>query len=69
MFLIGGGVQGGVFGEDYPDVVAEDSQNRRAFRVLTDYRQGLEEILATRIGVTNIFPTKAPGTTLGVARP
>ncbi len=69
MFLIGGGVQGGVFGNDYPDIVEEDSANRRAFRVLTDYRQGLEEILATRVGVANLFPTKAPGTTLGVARP
>jgi uncharacterized protein (DUF1501 family) len=69
MFLIGGGVQGGVFGNDYPDVVAEDSNNRRAFRVLTDYRQGLEEVLNTRIGVTGLFPTMTPGTTLGVARP
>ena len=69
MFLIGGGVQGGVFGNDYPDVVEEDSNNRRAFRVLTDYRQGLDEIMATRIGVNGIFPTMAPGPTLGVARP
>lgn len=69
MLLIGAGVQGGVFGNDYPDVVAEDSNNRRAFRVLTDYRQGLSEILGTRIGVTGLFPTMVPGTTLGVARP
>lgn len=68
MFLIGGGVQGGVFGDDYPDVVEQDPNNRRAFRVMTDYRQGLEEIMATRIGVSGIFPTKQPGTTLGVAR-
>jgi len=69
MFLIGGGVQGGVFGNDYPDVIAEDPSNRRAFQVMTDYRQGLDEILSTRIGVNGIFPTMAAGTTLGVARP
>lgn len=69
MFLIGGGVQGGVFGNDYPDVVADDPNNRRAFQVMTDYRQGLEEIMETRIGVTGLFPTKAAGATpLGVAR-
>lgn len=68
MFLIGGGVQGGVFGADYPDVVAEDPNNRRAFQVMTDYRQGLDEILATRVGVNGIFPTMTAGTPLGVAR-
>ena len=68
MFLIGGGVQGGVFGTDYPDVVAEDSNNRRAFQVMTDYRQGLDEVLTSRVGVSGIFPTMAPGTPLGVVR-
>lgn len=69
MFLIGGGVQGGVFGNDYPDVVAEDPSNRRAFQVMTDYRQGLDEVLASRVGVNGIFPTMAAGTPLGVVRP
>ena len=69
MFLIGAGVQGGVFGNDYPDIVAEDPNNRRAFQVMTDYRQGLDEVLAGRIGVSGIFPTMAPGTPLGVVRP
>lgn len=68
MFLIGGGVQGGVFGNDYPDVVADDPNNRRAFQVMTDYRQGLDEVLASRIGVNGIFPTMAAGTPLGVVR-
>ena len=68
MFLIGAGVQGGVFGNDYPDIVAEDPNNRRALQVMTDYRQGLDEVLATRVGVSGIFPTMAPGTPLGVVR-
>ncbi len=66
--LIGGGIQGGVFGNDYPDTIAEDPDARRAFRVLTDYRQGLEEVLTSRVGVNGIFPTMAPGTPLGVVR-
>lgn len=68
MFLIGAGVQGGVFGTDYPDVVADDPNNRRAFQVMTDYRQGLDEVLTSRVGVTGIFPTMTPGTPLGVVR-
>ncbi len=67
--LIGGNVQGGVFGNDYPDEIAEDPDNRRAFRVLTDYRQPLAEILAARMGITGMFPTKrTDDPILGVAR-
>ncbi len=67
--IIGGGIQGGVFGYDYPDVVAEDPDARRAFRVLTDYRQGIDEVLNARVGVSGIFPTMAPAAApLGVVR-
>lgn len=70
-FFIGGGVQGGVFGYDYFDDYTDPGGSaRNATPVFTDYRQPLEEILATRNNVGGIFPTKAPTTQLlGVARP
>lgn len=58
-FVIGGGVQGGVFGYDYPDVIADSDQNRRAIPVLTDYRKALDEVVRARVGVTGSFPTLA----------
>lgn len=68
MFVIGGGVQGGVFGNDYPTVIEDSNANRRALPVLTDFRQPLTEVLASRVGVANVYPTFTPGTGLGVAR-
>lgn len=69
-FFIGGGVQGGVFGYDYFDEYTNPGgSSRNATPVFTDYRQPLEEILATRNNVGGLFPTKAPTTQLlGVAR-
>ena len=68
MFVMGGGIQGGVFGNDYPDVIQETNGNRRALAVLTDYRQPLSELLATRVGITGVYPTFTEGTALGVSR-
>ncbi len=69
-FFIGGGVQGGVFGYDYFDEYADPGGSaRNATPVFTDYRQPLEEIVATRNNVGGLFPTKASTTQLlGVAR-
>lgn len=70
MFLIGGGVQGGVFGYDYLSTYENPGgTSRNALPVFTDYRQGLEEILATRMGVGGVFPSKtAAAAPLGVAK-
>ena len=70
MFLIGGGIQGGVFGNDYiTDFGAIDPSgpDRRALPVLTDFRQPLSEVLTTRVGIGNVFPTYAGAPILGVA--
>ncbi len=67
-FIIGGGVQGGVFGNDYPDEIVDSRENRRALPVLTDWRQPVAEILATRTGATGIYPTFTAGDILGVSR-
>ena len=56
-FIIGGGVQGGVFGYDYPDVIADSDENRRALPVLTDYRKAFDEVVRGRVGVSGSFPT------------
>ncbi len=56
-FIIGGGIQGGVYGYDYPDVIEDSSANRRALPVLTDYRKAFDEVAQARIGVTGSFPT------------
>ena len=67
-FIIGGGVQGGVFGYDYPDVIEDSSQDRRALRVETDYRKAFDEVLAARVGVTGSFPTLGDLPDLGLVR-
>ncbi len=56
-FVIGGGIQGGVFGYDYPDVIADSDDNRRALPVLTDYRKAFDEVVRGRVGVSGSFPT------------
>ena len=68
MFVIGGGVQGGVFGNDYPSLIEDSNTNRRALPVLTDFRQPLSEVLASRVGVTGVYPTFTQGADLGVSR-
>ncbi len=67
-FVIGGGVQGGVFGYDYPDVIEDSRENRRAIPVLTDYRKAFDELLNARVGVTGSFPTLGDLPDLGVVR-
>ncbi len=70
MFLFGAGVRGGVFGYDFPNAIVDiGGANRRALPVFTDWRQPVAEIVATRTGVTGLFPGFTPGSTLlGVAR-
>ncbi len=59
IMAMGGGIQGGVFGNDYPDVI-EDDPDRGDLSVLTDFRQPVSEILGGRAGVGNVFPTFTP---------
>lgn len=56
-FVIGGGIQGGVFGYDFPDVIADSDDNRRALPVLTDCRKAFDEVVRGRVGVAGSFPT------------
>lgn len=67
-FVIGGNVQGGVFGYDYPDVIADSNENRRALPVLTDYRKAFDEVLRARVGVGGSFPTLGALPDLGLLR-
>lgn len=69
MFLIGGGIQGGVFGNDYItdfNTIDPTGPDRRALPVLTDFRQPLSEVLTNRVGIGNIFPTYSGAPILGV---
>lgn len=68
---MGAGVQGGVFGDDYPDEISSTAQPRRALPVVTDYRKPLAEIVTKRGGVGDlgvVFPTYQHGGDLGLAR-
>ena len=70
MFLVGGGIQGGVFGNEYItdfDAIDPRGPDRRALPVLTDFRQPLSEVLTTRVGIGNVFPTYDGAPILGVA--
>lgn len=73
MFVLGGGIQGGVYGHDYPDEYDLDalaaSGHTNAVPVFTDWRQPLDEILQARMGVSGLFPTmQAPVAPLGIVR-
>jgi len=57
-----------VYGRDYPDEIVDTNENRRALPVLTDYRQAIDEVLASRVPVTGAFPTLANQPALGIAR-
>ncbi|MEL7156464.1 MAG: DUF1501 domain-containing protein [Actinomycetota bacterium] len=68
--VMGGGIQGGVFGDDYPDVIRDDPQTGD-LSVLTDYRKPLSEVIMNRAGVNNlgtVFPTYTQNGTLGLTR-
>lgn len=67
---MGAGIQGGVFGDDYPEVIADDPDNGD-LTVMTDYRKPLSEIVAKRTGVADlrtVFPTYAQQGELGLTR-
>lgn len=69
IMAMGGGIQGGVFGNDYPDVI-EDDPTEGDLTVLTDFRQPINEILSSRVGIGNVFPTfTPPPTPMGITRP
>ncbi len=69
IMAMGGGIQGGVFGDDYPDII-EDDPDDSDLAVMTDFRRPVVEILANRVGVGNVFPTYTPlAQPMGITRP
>jgi uncharacterized protein (DUF1501 family) len=67
---MGAGIQGGVFGDDFPDAIQDDPDNGD-LTVVTDYRKAVSEIVLKRAGVTDlatVFPTYTPNGELGLAR-
>jgi uncharacterized protein (DUF1501 family) len=65
---MGAGIQGGVFGDDYPDAIQDGPEGDLA--VLTDYRKPMAEIVMKRAGVAavdTVFPTYAGTGELGLA--
>lgn len=69
IMAMGGGIQGGVFGDDYPAVI-EDDPSEGDLTVMTDYRKMVAEILSNRVGIGNVFPTYTPpANPLGLTRP
>ncbi|MEM9562513.1 MAG: DUF1501 domain-containing protein [Actinomycetota bacterium] len=67
---MGAGIRGGVFGDDYPDVIADDRQHGD-LTVFTDFRKVASEIVSQRVGVTDlgvVFPTYQQQGTLGLTR-
>mgnify|MGYP002630007418 CR=1 FL=1 len=70
IMAMGGGIQGGVFGDDYSSVIADDP-TEGDLTVLTDFRKAVAEILERRAGISigSVFPTyAAPPTRLGLTR-
>ena len=72
-FAMGAGIQGGVFGDDYPDQIVFQNSGPRinALPVLTDYRKVLSDIMINRVGVNNmnvVFPTYTQDGVLGLSR-
>ncbi len=67
---MGSGIRGGVYGDDYPDVIADDPQYGD-LSVLTDFRKPMAEIINRRVGVGNlgtIFPGYQHAGDLGITR-
>ncbi len=67
---MGGGVQGGVFGDDYPDEIKDDP-DYGDLTVMTDFRKPISELIMNRAGVDNmgvVFPTYEGQGTLGLTR-
>ncbi len=70
MMLMGGNIQGGVFGYDYYDEIA-DGPSGRDLEVLTDWRDPVSETISKRVGIdaSRVFPThNAASSALGVAK-
>ncbi len=70
---MGAGIQGGVFGDDYPDQIVYQPSGPRinALPVLTDYRKVLADIMVNRVGINDlgtVFPTYAADGALGLSR-
>jgi uncharacterized protein (DUF1501 family) len=67
---MGAGIQGGVFGDDYPDTITDGP--RGDLEVLTDYRKPMAEIVMKRAGLASVeavFPTYEGEGELGLAVP
>lgn len=67
---MGAGIKGGVFGDDYPDEIA-DEPTYGDLAVLTDYRKLVAEIVTRRAGVSDlgvVFPTYRGTGALGLTR-
>ncbi len=68
MMLLGGGINGGVYG-DMPDSLAAANLVDGDVPITTDYRQVLSEVVTTRLKnsrTDQVFPGFTPGTALGV---
>jgi len=68
--VMGAGIKGGVFGDDYPDEIA-DEPTYGDLAVLTDYRKLVAEIVTRRAGVSDlgvVFPTYRGSGSLGLTR-
>lgn len=69
-FVVGKGIQGGVFGDDYPDEIKDDSYFND-LAVLTDYRKIVSEVAKNRAGLSDLgalFPTYTQNGMLGLTR-
>lgn len=70
MFLLGGGIKGGVYGAS--SALSAANLAAGAVPVLTDFRQPLSEVVSRRLanaaGLPTVFPGFTPGTPLGVTR-
>ena len=67
-FYLGGGINGGVYGDI--EGLADDQLTDGDLPITVDYRQALSEIVAKRLGNDNladVFPGFSPGTALGIA--
>ncbi len=67
---MGSGIRGGVFGDDYPDVIRDDP-NHGDLTVLTDFRKPVAEIIRNRAMVNDlgvVFPTYQGQGELGLTR-
>ncbi|MEM7340214.1 MAG: DUF1501 domain-containing protein [Actinomycetota bacterium] len=72
MMVAGGGIRGGVYGDDFADTLAlPEGQRRGTVPIATDYRKPIAEVIRKRVKLNNIssvFPDfRQSGTDLGIA--